>query len=607
MVKNNLNIKSIPKKKLTEKQMKILEKYSDKLDSLITLEYKNIVRNARLWRKYGYQGGAHGLRNDKEAKSKEVKNAQQFLNDINAVFRFTTGKKLVADGIYGRRTFERTKEFQRKINELLRSYNRGVRVEVSSVEKRLISFIVRSFKKRKIDLYKDKPGRYSWKSNDGKRKYELRMLKTEKGIRKGELVVRNASGSILKRINFKIDAKGNVSYDKNAVMLYEIMVDGYFGVETRRAVTLVAKRMLKDTVRPQTIRRPVKSSITMTLGVSFAPYLAELAGYIHSELRSHARGNEYEGNKDLIDEIVNIYSNMTYKDEIKLRKNRQKIKVDGKEYNATWQDMLRARIIDDVPYEKFLKEWMKMLKKSGVKLSKEPVQKYMVLKEISAGGKGGGVFAVDFENSDLKALYLNTSKHIKKVLKPSPWRKELLDQLKNDYENACRIVSELSEKNARDKSKFINSLEKEQNIYFILHNMYDLCGYMPSVNNIMETDYYYVRSIEKKAFKENLLKFIKYEWKDEKKREAMKDMFGGVFTSPSDPTEVWEDLLDEYYDDKGYINLRKMREDDENIWAMFISFAYGYSKIREYNRRKFIAEMKKKEKSKSGNKIVAKR
>ncbi|MGB9635478.1 MAG: hypothetical protein ACPL0A_03285 [Candidatus Micrarchaeia archaeon] len=494
----------VPVKVLTDEEKKIVKKY-EKIDDIITLNYSKIVKNARYWRSYNYQGGTHGL-----SYGDEVLAAQKFLNEINEVFKYSSKEKLKEDSKYGAETIEKVKEFQTYLNDFLGKSKYGVFVDICEEEKRLVNRIIREFKAKNIDLYTDtKVKKWSGKNFD----YELKMYDYigEDGRRGGYLKVFSKDGKHLKTITFSIGRKGDVKFSEDCVMLREILVDGYIGIETRRAAKLLVDNVLVDNVLPKkkelpSVAVPTKTEEIIRIGISTKKYILDNYEPIlrfletpdftpHGSKDATPHGSK-EADKDkeiesLIERVHNIFLSLNYEEQYKLmREGLPNISVKGifgittSEYPATWYGMKEAYLDDKLSYKEFLTKWLDLLEnnevtKEAYKRSnggKKAVYDQSLMNTFISLGNGGVVQkGTGVDVTQITELLDVCRKNI------TEWYGEKDGKVVLNYLDSVR---ERIDSKLKENKDVIKSLNSDEALVFDINRMLDLYSNIPGINNL---------------------------------------------------------------------------------------------------------------------------
>lgn len=484
----------VPSINLTEDQRSKLNNMAEIIENI---DLKPIS-GKRLWRECHYLGGQHGVRDDKELRKlempPEIETVQKFINMLTEI-NFLNVKTLEANGDYNKSTFDAVKNMQIRINEYLAEKRIGVFVPPSVQEKKIMPTVITKVlsenEKLKNNLLNAKQDTYS--TTVGKLRYEIKMGTSTETGRVGIVNVYDKNNNLLKKINISIDKTGKVAV--KGTMLYQILVDGYVGVETLRAATAALKEMTKKEL-------PVPTPVHVSFGVgySFRNNLYEEMKTV-KEILKDINPNEYNKQKKSIDKIELILANMTYAQEKALRENPIYIKVKGEQYSATWQGMIFAAR-NGVSYGDFLQAWLNYFKTNDntKDLATEAENRLTMPKEMPkfciVGKTGTGGTAVGVNLADVEELFNKAKENVEKGLSKGKMRDEIISDIDNKWKFVKEEILKIAKKQTTS-SGLLNSLNKNDEIANHIYDVSVMYGNIPGSQSYLTMPFIDTRITDK--------------------------------------------------------------------------------------------------------------
>ncbi|MEM0438315.1 MAG: peptidoglycan-binding domain-containing protein, partial [Candidatus Micrarchaeia archaeon] len=489
--------------KLTEEQREYFEKIKDGLlkDLLIDLDYVG-----KKWREEGWQGGENGLTDDrkkkphrKNASTNDIKTAQKILNSLMAEnlppdIRLK-GPPLKEDGIYGKATQEKVKEFQRMINTYLKKYNTGIWVNPSDKDIALVNSL-----KCRGKLYNAAPNLFIEKRKGITYETTMQNYTPDKSKRNGIVIIKDEQGYEIGRIRIFVDKKNNITID--GVYLKEILVDGYFGEETRKALLFLMGVLTAKEEKPV----PVEHAQRIEIGVSFQPSIYSL--FSRNQILSKKLKDDLEAagkyNVETLKIIKGIILRLNYEDEIKLR-NDKTITIGGRTYQNSFEGITKA-MLDGNSADKVYDAFAGKLRSLGIDIAEyerelgfnkgvnwyrsEPGRKkycelanyadkitprmepFVKVKETPSSDKGGLV--LDYSGVD--DVFARALRNIEKYLPRDSLFTNLV--LADVYEKRSRVaqIIKAAEKEGKSEKEILDLLNKNNELRSLVFNAFKMYG-----------------------------------------------------------------------------------------------------------------------------------
>ncbi|MEM4332457.1 MAG: hypothetical protein QW500_04225 [Candidatus Micrarchaeia archaeon] len=597
---NGKKVIGTPKLTLTKEQMDALNDFADEIEKI---DLKPIPKK-RLWRGHHYMGGANGVISDLELKRlnlpSEIEKMQRFMNLLVDI-KFLSVQQLNVSGTYSRATFESVKSLQTELNRFLAEKKKGVYVPPSQEEKKAVAAavakIAKSEESLKGNIFNAPEGK-EFETRIGKFTYKVRMgTKSKDGNnRVGFAEVFDEDGNRLKKIAFTVDKKTGKIYAEGT-MLYRILVDGYIGIETLRAMVAYLKE--KTTIEKE-LPLPKPIHLSMKVGYSFIPELIANWPYEKEALIIIMGNKTLQKNSKLIDTINMVLWNMPYDAEKSIRENPPFVEIDGKRYSATWQG-LRQAYMDGVDVDKFLKEWINVLKKNP--LTKDLVEKaekgklkkpdtpvnFFITGEMKGTFEGGNI-GVDL--SDISGLFGQAKRNIEQNFSDNAFRKEMISEvnrLQAMVENEAMNVLHKVEKEKGEssiKDRFIEELNNNRVLRNSIYLMYNYFGELPGSLSYIRLDVTYTGINTKEEMRLRLKEFIDIQLAKNKNlvEKTFKD--AGIYNE--NPIRMAEKFMDKYCVYEGgrvLINLDKIESKDMRSFALLFRWELYKTQINAVEKK----------------------
>jgi len=533
--------------RLTKEQIEKIDGLRKKIENDIELELFPGLGN---WREHHYMGGNKGVNKDdylkKMNKHEEIVVVQKFINTLVEI-GFLEGKTLKENGIYTKETFENVRNLQMRINEVLAENKEGVFVPPSAQEKKTVPSVLKKIlsenKELEGSLLNAKSGK-TYETKFGKYTYKIKMgVSTEKG-RVGVIDVFDENEQQLKKISFSVDNKGKISI--NGVKLYKILVDGYVGVETLRALGLVAETLLKRQEKKEEAVKPVPTPTekVVKIGLSFTKYLKEEWKNVGSKLNDTVNAGDYKKNEEKIDKINKVLWGLSYEQEKALRDNPPKIKVEGEEFSATWQGMMIAKNIYGISYGEFLDAWWDFLKKDertkdlakavekGENIEVKNKQLFIIVGESPNSGIGGSGIGVDA--TEIGKIFKQIKDNINAIApEESVMRNFVIDKIndiqKEVEERLLTIAREVSKKGG-NKEELIERLKEDKKLCDQIYQIYSLMGNMVGSQNTLTMPAFDTKFTDEKELTKSLKEYLELAIKKDERivNEINRCLFSGI-------------------------------------------------------------------------------
>ena len=550
MVDNKEFGKIVPTK-LTQEQIEKIDDLRKEIENDIELELFPSLGN---WREHHYMGGNKGVNKDdylkKMNKHEEIVVVQKFINTLVEI-GFLEGKTLKENGIYTKETFENVRNLQMRINEVLAKNKEGVFVPPSAQEKKTVPSVLKKILSENKELRGSLLNAVSGKTYEtkfGKYTYKVRMgVSTEKG-RVGVIDVFDENEQQLKKISFSVDNKGKISI--NGVKLYQILVDGYVGVETLRALGLVAETLLKGKEKEEEAKEAVKPVPTPTekvvkIGLSFTKYLKDVEWEnVKAMLNNTVNATDYEKNEKKINKINKVLWGLSYEQEKALRDNPPKIKVEGEEFSATWQGMMIAKNIYGISYGEFLDAWWDFLKKDertkdlakavekGENIEVKNKQLFIIVGESPNSRIGGSGIGVDA--TEIGKIFKQIKDNINATApEESVMRNFVIDKINNMQkeveERLLTIAREVSKKGG-NKEELIERLNEDKKLCDQIYQLYSLMGNMVGSQNTLTMPAFDTKFTDEKELTKSLKEYLENAIKKDERivNEINRCLFSGI-------------------------------------------------------------------------------
>jgi len=533
--------------KLTEEQIKKIDDLRKEIENDIELELFPSLGN---WREHHYMGGNKGVNKDdylkKMNKHEEIVVVQKFINTLVEI-GFLEGKTLKENGIYTKETFENVRNLQMRINEVLAENKEGVFVPPSAQEKKTVPSVLKKILSENKELRGSLLNAVSGKTYEtkfGKYTYKVRMgVSTEKG-RVGVIDVFDENEQQLKKISFSVDNKGKISI--NGVKLYQILVDGYVGVETLRALGLVTEMLTQEKKEEaKEAVKPVLTTAMLTVDLSFTKYLKDVEWEnVKAMLNNTVNATDYEKNEKKINKINKVLWGLSYEQEKALRDNPPKIKVEGEEFSATWQGMMIAKNIYGISYGEFLDAWWDFLKKDertkdlakavekGENIEVKNKQLFIIVGESPNSGIGGSGIGVDA--TEIGKIFKQIKDNINATApEESVMRNFVIDKIndmqKEVEERLLTIAREVSKKGG-NKEELIERLNEDKKLCDQIYQLYSLMGNMVGSQNTLTMPAFDTKFTDEKELTKSLKEYLENAIKKDERivNEINRCLFSGI-------------------------------------------------------------------------------
>ncbi len=598
-----------PKKELTPEQIaaiKDLEEFRKNIDEKIALD-PNLDKRLRKYRGFAYEGGEHGITDDAKYDIEDIRNAKRLIDDLK-VIGFLGGERISKDGKYtgkyDKRMYSEVLQMQKSINKYLRENKQNVVVvEATQQEKNLLKTIAKG-----KNLY-NLSGTLKWTGKMGL-SYEVSLAAGEiNGEKIGHIKVKDKEGALIKDIAFRVDKNGKASV--SATRLYQILEDGYLGVETRRAVGVYLKKFFKDKeeslkeskklpetivpiVPPQAV--PQKTNAVISVGYSFRDDLEDKNNWndVLRKLRNLGDYEELENNIQKMEEIRLVLTNISYEAEMELRRNPPYVRINGKDYSLTWEGAMLARR-DWVEYSTFFDRWMKYLKTNEATKDvakkvengtiKEKGQRQRFVVEVKNQGKSPKDANYGVSTADIETMYNEVVDNINKYISGNgEMKKRLLADIEKEKKEVIGLIKKTRFSRPEELREMLNDNES---LHLRILATYGAFGNKPDEAPILEMPQINFGFLEANKLEQYIEEVIGNNLEGTRKLFARYFYISNIFTNFENDSA--KDLMEKFIDEFTTINhnnrryLPDLKEIDNPEMKAFVMWIY-INILHRYNQ-----------------------